>query len=319
MSREVVFLLSDKGYILDFSGPMQVFESANSLLGRKFYNFKFISTNNTNQVSLGSTRVICDDNIYSWQPTKSNTLVIPGGDNFAKECEEGEIIQWVKKYSVKFDRIASICTASFILAKAGLLNNKPATTHWFYVNELKEKFPEIEVFNNCSYTEDHQGKLFTSAGVSKGIDLALFLLEKDIGVSFSNDVARHIMFTPKPRIYNQYAIPIDYTRLSERMKSILQYIDDNLSTLVNIDSICDNVGLSRRQLSRVFKSELNMSPANYVEYSRFKLSDYKLRFTNMSLLEVSNVAGYSDLNSMRRSIRKRTGLSPSEYRQLYKP
>ncbi|MBB1489549.1 GlxA family transcriptional regulator [Oceanospirillum sediminis] len=319
MSKEIVFLLSNKGYILDFSGPMQVFESANSLSGKKLYTFKFISTSDINQVSLGSTKIVCDDNIYSWQPVKSNTLVIPGGDNCTKEAGENEIIAWVKKYSGKFDRVASICTASFILAKAGLLNNKPATTHWFYVNELREKFPDIEVFNNCSYTEDNQGKLFTSAGVSKGIDLALFLLEKDIDISFSNDVARHIMFTPEPRIYDQYAIPIDYSKLSERMKFILQYIDDNLSTLVNVDSICDNVGLSRRQLSRVFKSELNMSPANYVEYSRFKLSDYKLRFTSMSLLEVSNVAGYSDLNSMRRSIRKRTGLSPSEYRQLYKP
>lgn len=315
--KKITFLLIEDSYILDFTGPLQVFESANILLGKKYYDFNFISTGTNDFIRLGSTKVICDDNIYNASFISSDTLIIPGGPRAIEQSNDKGIINWLKQNAYNFNRIVSVCTASFILAKAGLLKDSPATTHWLFVDDLKKSHPDLNIIQDCRYTEDKNERIYTSAGVSKGIDLALLLIKKDLGEELSEEVARHIMINQTQATENLYS-PAKVSELSLRMQKIIHWIESNIQENITIENLSSTVGLSRRQLTRVFKEELNMSPSEYVDYYKFKLAENKLRFSNLSLFEIAKTCGYNSVEQLRRSFKSRAGLSPLEFRKLSK-
>ncbi|WP_078721331.1 GlxA family transcriptional regulator [Elizabethkingia ursingii] len=319
--KNIVLLILPQVQLLDVAGPCDVFTSANIFLADQKpgsgYKVFLVSGIRDKMITSSSGVVLsCSHTIYDID-FPIDTLLIAGTSLSVLDEIDPEIYHCLQDNVTGVRRIGSVCIGAFVLAKAGLLNGKQVTTHWKYADTLQKSYPELEVNVNPFFIRDQQ--LYTSGGVTSGMDLALALLEEDFGKPLAAEVARHlVLYLRRPGVQSQFgnALP-DYDIMSSFVKEVRDILKQNLSKPVAIEDMAENMNMSVRNFSRVFLKESGMTPGRFLEKMRLDQAKNMLEYTTMSIDAIAEKCGFSSAVSLRRLFIKHISISPAQYRKAF--
>ena len=313
--RRIIVLALPPVEELDLVGPIQVLSAANRLAGKAIYLVELV----TNQKSL---QVIGEGGLLSFQAATHygsvsgdfNSLLIVCG--LASRCgHDAALLSWIRRNASRANRVGSVCVGAFVLAEAGLLNNRRATAHWKFSAELAQRFPKITVVHEPLWVRD--GNIYTSAGISAGIDLALAWVEEDCGNSIAAEIAREfVLFLRRPA--GQAQLSISLSAQEKEMKSIQElqvWIADHLQSRLSIPVLAKRASMSPRNFERVFKREVGVSPARYVLQLRVESAQRMLERTGMGLEQIADASGFGSADVMRRAFQRVIGRTPRRVRE----
>jgi len=315
--RTVLIIVFDGVQSLDVTGPLEVFSGANSHLAGHgsgpAYRIVVAGPGGTPvRTSSGLTLVPGTDLRVA---PAAHTLVVPGGEGTRSENEE--LTAWLRRHAPTARRITSVCTGAFLLARAGLLAGRRVTTHWAYAEALQRQFPGVNVDPEPIYVRD--GCVVTSAGVTAGIDLALALVEEDIGREAALDVARHlVVFLRRPGGQAQFSAQLS-TQFAESdpLRDLQAFILDHPSANLSVQSLSRRVAMSPRNFARVFTRQVGTTPARFISSARVETARRLLEETSDDLESICAQSGLGTTESMRRAFLKLVGVSPSQYRERF--
>lgn len=312
--RRVVIVAFDDAEPLDITGPWSVFSQANQLMGAERYRLAVAGPGDAVELEGGL--------VMSTVPTSSirspiHTLIVAGGAGFVDSGADERLIAEVGRLAALSERVASVCSGAFLLAAAGLLDGRTATTHWAVAGLLDELFPEVTVEPDRIFITD--GGCWTSAGVTAGIDLSLAMVGEDEGTELAHDVARWLVL-PLRRSggQSQYG-PRLAAGHSEgtALAPLLRWIDDHLMDDLSVAALAQRAGWSDRQLTRRFNDEVGETPARWIDARRVDEARRLLETTELSVAEVARRCGYSGREVLHRSFSRRMGVSPDRYRRTF--
>jgi transcriptional regulator GlxA family with amidase domain len=309
--HRVAFLVFDGMKMLDVSGPAEVFAEANA--AGAGYALRYASPSGESvRTSIGA-RLPVDS---AAAELDVDTVVVSGGDLLVTEPIPPDLTGAVRQLHARTPRLVSICTGSFVLAAAGLLSGRRATTHWRHAQLLARAHPDVHVEPDSLFVEDRG--IFTSAGVTAGIDLALCLVERDHGADLARDVARSlIMFMQRPGGQSQFSAPLKVSvPRTPALRAVIDLVSAQPAFEHSTDALAALAGVSPRHLTRLFNAELGTTPAKFVE--RVRLEHAKaLLDAGHSVAESARAAGFGSPETLRRTFVARLGVSPSHYRARF--
>jgi transcriptional regulator GlxA family with amidase domain len=312
MSKLVLIPVFDRIQTLDLTGPLEVFTGARRYLGREEYEVVTASCGGGVIRSDSGLRITPDYDV--WQAPTPHTIVVPGG--FGTEDGQPELVDWLRKTAPKATRVVSVCSGAFLLAEAGLLDGKKATTHWLVCNQLAARYPAIDVDPEPIFVRD--GNISTSAGVTSGIDLALALVEEDLGRDVALTIARHlVMFLRRPGNQTQFSAQLVAQAESRPFREVQRWITENPAEQLTVEVLAEKTNLSPRQFARVFTAETGMSPGRYVDRIRLEAARRKLEDSTATISKIATDCGYGTPETMRRAFIRSLGVSPAEYRRRF--
>lgn len=318
-TRRIVMLAVPPIEELDLVGPWEVFATANnSVQGKpRPYETELLTTGRRLTFQGDSGLILCAHRNYRSAAGAIDTLIVPGGVG-PQTARNASVLRWLRLAATRARRIASICTGAFLLAKAGLLDGKRATTHWMYAGKLASQFPEITVEPDRIYVQD--GSIYTSAGVAAGMDLALALVEEDLGSAAALQVARTlVVFLRRPGGQAQFSSLL--SRQASEFKPLRElhvWIAENLDGDLRVENLAARVAMSPRNFARVFTREFGVTPARFVEDLRVEACRRELEATARSLEEIASAAGFRSAGVMRRAFERRLRISPRSYREHFR-
>lgn len=307
----VGLLLPPRFAVLSFA-PLAAFETANMVLGQRFYDMHVVSATGGQVINSFGKHVEteCGDDV------SLDTLLIGAPPDIGKPAVE--VIDFLRRASMSTRRIASICVGAFILGEAGLLDGRRVTTHWLFGKELQFRYPKARVELDRIFIAD--GQVWTSAGMTAGIDLALGLLERDLGVEKAREIARMmVLHHRRAGGQSQYSALLDIEARSDRVQMALQYARRNLSSDLSVKSLAKAACLSTRQFARLFRLETGISPAKAVENLRLDTARFLLEQGRLSIETIARDAGFGDRERMRRSFLRVYGKTPQTIRKMASP
>ena len=241
-----------------------------------------------------------------------DTLILCGGNDMPEPTPA--MLAYIRKAAQATRRIGSICTGAFILAQAGLLDGRRATTHWFVAKNLKEQFPQVTVEEDRIFIVD--GHIWTSAGMSAGIDLALAMIEKDLGRDAARAVAQKlVLYHRRAGGQSQHSELLKLAPKSDRIQLALDYAQRHLQSELSVEELAEAAHLSARQFSRVFRTETGQSPAKAIEQLRVEAARLMLEQGLHPIDVIARETGFADRNRMRRAFQRIFGQSPQSIRQ----
>jgi transcriptional regulator GlxA family with amidase domain len=244
-----------------------------------------------------------------------DTIIVTGGFADHRTCDQ-RLIGWVQRNHDKPRRIASACCGAFILAGAGVLNGHPATTHWEDCEHLQKSFPDIEVRPDCIYVQD--GRVWTAAGISAGIDMALAMVEEDYGHALALLVARNlVVFLKRPGGQSQFSAPLQSQTSEGPLVPLLNWIIENPREDLRTEALAARANMSLRNFYRAFEAATGTSPAEWVEMARVEIAKRLLEQTGERVEQVAYKSGHSSYETMRKAFAKRLGVSPTAYRARF--
>lgn len=285
-----------------------VFEIANLVSGEALYDVRILSE--TGGKILCSTAITVDSEPFGDVPL--DTLILCGGTALP-EPSPG-LLAHVQAAATILRRTASICTGSFILAEAGLLDGRRATTHWIYARALQDRYPAVTVEEDRIFIVD--GPFWTSAGMTAGIDLALAMVEKDLGAEIARAVARKlVIYHRRAGGQSQHSVLLELEPKSDRIQTALAYAKENLHTPLSVEQLAEAAHLSPRQFSRAFRAETGQSPAKAVEHLRVEAARLMLEQGRHSIDVIARETGFADRERMRRSFLRAFGQPPQALRR----
>lgn len=308
----VVFVVFDGVKLLDISGPAEVFAEANTFGAD--YELGYVSVSGDPVHTSIGTRLEVQGAVDFDTPI--DTLVVPGGDDLVGKPIPDGLVDAVRLLHPQARRTISICTGAFVLGSASVLSGRRATTHWRHAQVFSRSYPGVSVEPDALFVEDRG--VYTSAGVSAGIDLALALVEQDHGAGLARDVARNlVLFMQRPGGQSQFSAPLKVKPVGSRpLREIIDHVSADPRQDHSVDSMGAMVGLGSRQVSRLFANELGTSPAKFVEQIRLEHAKTFLE-TGQSVTAAARAAGFGSAESMRRSFVARLHVSPSDYRARF--
>ncbi|NLS07706.1 helix-turn-helix domain-containing protein [Rhizobium sp. P32RR-XVIII] len=268
--------------------------------------------------ALNGTRFLPDATIES-SLEGFDTLLIAGSPGIRKYENHPALVQWVHRESRHVRRVGSVCTGAFLLGHAGLLNGRRATTHWNSTGRLAELFPAVRLEPNTIYVKD--GPIYTTAGVTASMDLALALVEEDFGRSTALRIAKElILFLKRPGGQSQFSIHLD-AQVAEigPIRDIHEWILDNISEDLSVGTLAARLAMSSRNFARLFKRETDMTPGDYVESVRVEAARRMIEEGDTPLKKVARLCGFTDQGALRRAFVRRINVTPVEYRQRFRP
>ncbi|SRR5712691_8830499 len=310
------FFYPSNGTSLELSGPTDVFEEANRQYGRRVYDLQLISERPGPMTSLSGLRILPDRTIDDPLDTV-DTLIVCGTIDPTRAASAA-LIDWLKRASSGARRYGSVCTGVFPLGTAGLLDKKHVTTHWEFAPALAAAFPLAIVEPDRIFVRD--GSLFTSAGVTASIDLALSLVEEDFGPALALSIARWlVMYLKRPGGQSQFSVQLT-TQIASRppIQQVQQFIRDNPQRDLAVRNLAQQAGMSARSFARVFRNETGMTPADFVAATRVEAVRRLLEETTLPLHRVAAAAGFLTTDAMRRNFRQKCGISPADYRSRFR-
>ncbi|AJW42867.1 AraC family transcriptional regulator [Rhodococcus sp. 15-725-2-2b] len=313
-SRRIAFLVFDGVKMLDFVGPAEVFVESNQQPAVEYEVVILSPGGGDVSTSIGttvSTRPVAESGRF-------DTVIIAGSEFDPIRLVTAELVGAAADLAARTRRMASVCTGAFVLAAAGLLDGRRATTHWKFTSDLQRLYPALTVDPDAIFVRD--GRLYSSAGVAAGIDLALALVEDDHGPEVARAAAQGLLvYMQRGGGQSQFSSslsgPIPRTGTVRR---VADHIRDNPRLPHTVAELARFAALSTRQLTRLFQSELGSSPAEFVASTRFELAREALH-TGYTVGEASRRAGYSSCEVMRRAFVARIGTSPRSYQQRFAP
>lgn len=318
MHRQVDFLVPARSVMLDIAGPTDVFVTANRFLerGAPPYRNRIIGVDRGPVTLTGGAQLVVDAPIGS--QIAGDTLVIAGAAGEALEalCEERRILEFLRGAAMRYRRIVSICNGALLLARAGLLDGRRATTHWEDLDLLRRLAPRAQVCDDVLYVQD--GPIFTSAGVSAGIDLALHLVELDHGRVVALRTARKlVVYLRRPGGQRQFSELLHAEFAAEPLEGFSEWLQQHLSRRVTLDAMAAAAGMSRRHFTRMFREATGTTPSAHVERLRVETAGNLLAGTALSLKQVARRCGFGSEQTLRRSFLRHFGIAPSEYRERF--
>jgi transcriptional regulator GlxA family with amidase domain len=317
----VVLVAFEGMSLLDLSGPLEAFRTVSLLPDRAGEKMPY----ETHVVSTGGGPVMtCAGVALMTAPLKSlqgraiDTLIVPGGPDVRGAVADARLIQWVKARAPKCRRVASVCTGSFVLAAAGLLKDKRAVTHWTHCNALQEQYPDIAVEPDAIYVKD--GHVWTSAGVTTGIDLALAMIEEDLGREVAMLVARIlVVYLRRTGGQSQYSVLLaaQSEADADRFAVLERWIAENLTEDLRVERLAEKAGMSARHFARRYAEARKMTPARVVEAIRVDAAKRALEETDERMPQIARRCGFSDEDQMRVAFARQLGISPVAYRSRF--
>jgi transcriptional regulator GlxA family with amidase domain len=247
----------------------------------------------------------------------SDTLLVAGFDSRQKMRFEQDFLNWLREYSGKSRRFGSVCTGALVLAAAGLLDGRRATTHWNWCDTLARDHPLVTVDQDPIYVRD--GNCYTSAGVTAGIDLALALVEEDLGRPVALKVAQiMVVFLQRAGGQSQFSTTLAaQTRENRPLGDLLAWLPDNIRRDLTVDRLARRAAMSPRNFARLFQQELGKTPARHIEDVRLEAARRQLESTTLTLEEIADASGFISAETLRRAFRRRLGVTPGQYRASF--
>lgn len=322
-TRRILLIAAPGSQILDVVGPFQVFTRAAELLSRQqpgsppTYSVEVITCTPKALLVTNCGLRIMAHATFRGVRGKIDTLLIAGGDAVENDETGIELVHWLKRVAGQVRRIGSVCTGAMLLARAGFLNGRKATTHWKWCEILAKKYPSIDVDPDPIFVRD--GKVYTSAGVTAGMDLALALVEEDHGSRLALEVARDlVLYLRRSGGQSQFSVALS-TQLSDRkpLRELAAWMLENLNRPLTAQVLAKRVAMSPRNFARIFSSEMGVTPAKYVERLRVETVRRRLEETRHSLKRIAGECGFGSVKSMREVFQRALRIPPGEYRQRF--
>lgn len=309
----IYFYIPKQLHLLDLSGVLQVFQEANDL--GNDYRFIFISHDVQVQTSSGLT-ITAAQPFAQFMPSGLDMIFVPGFDldQEVNVEEYSDFFLWLQQAAHNGVAVCSICTGAFLLAKAGLLNNRQCTTHWRYVDKLANDFPKLDVQKNILFTQDEN--IYTSAGIVTGIDLALFLIEKRHGAQLAADVAKDlVVYKRRLGSDSQESIYLqNRNHQDERIHLVQDWIIHNLESPSTIEFLAEIASISPRSLTRIFKKKTGMTIASYRNKLRIEKAKNLLAHSDYKIDHIANLCGYNSPKQLRTILKEQLGYLPHKLR-----
>ncbi|MDZ4380674.1 MAG: DJ-1/PfpI family protein [Parvibaculum sp.] len=320
--RRVMMLVYDAAQVLDIAGPVQILSAAiDPATGAPAYDIELVA-GEAGSVSTTSGLVFrVDRSMADVAPSELaalDTFMVTGGYGSRTAMENERLLAFVRRASRASRRTVSICTGSVILAAAGLLDGRRATTHWAYAPTMRQRFPKVVVEEDAIYIRD--GKVWTSAGVTAGMDLALALVEQDLGRDMALTLARHhVMYLMRPGGQSQFSAQLAAQRVENaRLAKLCAFIVENPAADLSVPALAGRVAMSERSFARHFVAETGFTPAQFVERARLDEACRRLADGEVSLDAVSAEAGFGAAERMRRAFIRHLGVTPGRYRERFR-
>jgi transcriptional regulator GlxA family with amidase domain len=305
--------------LLDVIAPVQVFASANDLLARaggtRPYLVRVVA--HGGEGSTASAGVTLATGPLTQADEALDTLLIAGGDGAEAAAEDPVLVGWVRERSTRARRVASVCTGAFLLAAAGMLDGRRAVTHWMYCAMLAQRFPNVQVESDPIFVCD--GSIWTSAGLTAGIDLALALVEEDLGRAVALAVARYlVVFLKRPGGQAQFSAALALQAADDEFGSLHDWINRHLADDLSLSVLAAQAGMSERSFSRRYTEATGLTPARAIEQLRLEAARRLLSESRQPLKRVAQRCGLGSEETMRRSFLRLLGVTPQDYRARFR-
>ncbi|MFT3715442.1 MAG: GlxA family transcriptional regulator [Gordonia sp. (in: high G+C Gram-positive bacteria)] len=322
-SRLIVVALFDRVDLLDVTGPPEVF----SLLQREMteptgYEVVLAAPTAEPVETSAGVRVLPDATFDQVARRRIDTLIVPGSVDIderrrVRALADPVIVDWVQRLAPRARRVASVCVGAHVLAGAGLLEGRRATTHWSTADQLAREHPEVSVDPDPIFIRD--GDVWTGAGLTACLDLSLALVAEDFGQEYALRVARNlVMFLQRPGGQSQFSVALDPVSTTRRVEDIRQYIAAHLADPLTVPGLAEQLHVSDRQLTRIFKTELGTTPAAYIESVRVEAARNRLENSDDTLDRIAGACGFGSVDTLARAFRRRVGVTPTEYRHRFR-
>lgn len=303
---------------LDAVGPGQVFGSANQMLGRDAYRVKFVASK-PGPVATSASFALFAEDLRSLPPRSVDTLIVPGGDDQGVRgvLADKALSAWIKAGASHARRACSVCSGAFLLAATGVLAGKRVATHWSATNVLARAFPDLTVDPEAIYI--NEGKCWTSAGVTSGIDMSLALVEQDLGRDMAMAVARQlVVYMRRPGHQTQFSTTLAAQSTKDsRLADLAAWAERNLDKQLDVETLAGRTNMSLRNFHRHCRTELGVSPAKFVESLRLDAARRLLETRGFDLAQVASRAGFSGPDHLIRAFERRFGMTPGVYREMH--
>jgi transcriptional regulator GlxA family with amidase domain len=319
--RTVLMVLFDEVQSLDVTGPLEVFTGANTWRTHHGdgpgYDIRTASLGGAMVRTSSGLRVAPDEDLREFSDDGPDLLIVPGGEGARRAGPE--LVGWLRKHGRRANRLVSVCTGAFLLAEAGQLDGRRVTTHWLYCSALAAKYPALHVDPDPIFIRD--GRVATSAGVTAGIDLALALVEDDLGRDAALDIARHlVVFLRRPGNQAQFSAQLAGQLANrEPLRDVQRWIADHPAADLSVDTLASQASLSPRHFARAFAAEVGMPPGRYVDLIRLETARRRLEDSADGVEQTARSCGYGTPEAMRRAFLRALGVSPGEYRRRFRP
>jgi transcriptional regulator GlxA family with amidase domain len=304
--------------LLDVTGPIQVFASANAFMAQageaKPYAIRVVARSGERIEASGGVELV----VHPLSPVDAalDTLMIAGGEGVGVATEDTVLIDWIRDRARQARRTASVCTGAFLLAASGMLDGRRAVTHWAFCEELARRFPDVRVEPDPIFVQD--GSVWTSAGVTAGIDLALALVEEDLGRAAALAVARYmVMFLKRPGGQAQFSEFLSLQAAGDRFGALHDWISGHLADDLSLPVLARQAGMSERSFSRRYAEATGLTPARAIERLRVQGARHLLAETRLPVKRISQRCGFGSEETMRRSFLRLLDTTPQDYRARF--
>jgi transcriptional regulator GlxA family with amidase domain len=316
--RKIDVLAFPAVQLLDVTGPVQVFASANDIVadagGARPYRVRIVAQGGEGvRTSAGVT--LAAVTLTSGDETL-DTLIVAGGEGVGSASEDPVLVDWVRRRASKARRVASICTGAFLLGEAGVLDGRRVATHWKFCARLAERYPNVRVEPDPIFICD--GPVWTSAGVTAGIDLALALVEQDLGRSVALAVARYlVVFLKRPGGQAQFSTALALQAADDRFGSLHDWISEHLASDLSLSVLADQAGMSERTFSRRYAQATGHTPARAIELIRVEAARRLLSESRLPVKRIAQLCGFGSEETLRRSLLRLLSVTPQDYRSRF--
>jgi transcriptional regulator GlxA family with amidase domain len=318
MVRVIDVLTYPAVQLLDVTGPVQVFASANDLVvnagGPPAYRLNVVAQGGAGATA--SAGVTLAAGALTKGGEALDTLLVAGGEGAEAAAENPVLVDWVRQRATQARRVASVCTGAFLLAAAGLLDGRRAATHWKYCAKLALRFPAVHVEPDPIFVRD--GPVWTSAGVTAGIDLALALVEEDLGRSVALAVARYlVVFLRRPGGQAQFSAALALQVADDRFGALHEWINSHLGDDLSLTILAERAGMSERSFSRHYAQATGQTPARTIERLRVEAARRLLSESRTPVKRIAQRCGFGSEETMRRSFLRLLAVTPQDYRSRF--
>ena len=315
-SRRIVVVAVPPIDELDLVGPLQVFNSVNRLAGRAIYAPEVVTRGDRATIEgEGGVLTFVARHHYSKVQGECDSVLLVCGLG-TRSVRDAALSAWLRKMSGRVRRLGAVCVSAFLLAEAGLLDGRRATAHWKFGREMAQRYPGVCVEHDPLWVKD--GNIYTSAGLSAGIDLALAWVEEDCGASLAHEAARElVLFLRRPG--GQPQVSVSLATQASKMASIRElqiWIAEHLGKRLSVEDLAQRMSMSVRNFERVFTREVGTTPSQYVLQMRVEAARRRLENADGGLKQVASAVGFSSVDVMRRAFVRLIGITPARYREL---
>lgn len=315
--RNIGYLVYDGVQALDIFGPLDAFAEANALLERKRPPYRNILVSMSGKAVTTASDVTIGVHTSARECPRLDTLIVPGGAGSRPHLIPESVVGWLAAQGKQGVRLGSICTGLFILARTGLFDGKRVTTHWQHADEIRMAFPALRLDIDALFIRE--GRMFTAAGVTAGIDLALALIEEDHGPHIAAEIARHlVMYVKRAGGQKQYSsLLAQQTHAPERFAELLPWMAEHLAADLTSASLAARVHLSERQFRRRFQTTFGDTPTRFIERMRMERARDWLADSFHTVEKIAQLTGFESADVFRRAFERHFGVSPREYRNRF--